>query len=443
MTRASMTRRSHLGANRSTKLDRPRAASKRKPYKILLEAVTQERKKLQSVLTYTAHAPPGYSYVPVGHPDLTEYCKDYCRKHNLDVHIVSAKPTSKLSSNPEKISHHVHRLGYHFPNEVVGQACDVLGYSIRNNSYQKNTQNLDTTRLARSLAEHGRRMQLRNSPAMEGESKDQIRAAIRDLFPKIPSYDLDEIVDHAFQEGTKRVGNAKELSLARRVQLAVAAHIRHNYTDYDRLLRVGSWTEARAKVEHVSLAKLKEWRDENDTDEVEETFREVIVLDDDESEADETLSDAAGSELSLEIVSSRAAGRDLQYDDFAHYPRVDAGNANGTPRRNHSRPEHLPSSNSLPARTVDLSGGGLFPRGHIQPLPSTFPRQYEPHLDSPFSRIEPLSTASATEPVVYGAPPRTQMRGADGRWYNVSTGTLSCSKQALLRAYPSLFVNAC
>ena len=98
----------------------------------------------------------------------------------------------------------------------------------------------------------------------------------------------------------------------------MVAHIRHTYTEYDNILKrkTGSWLEARQRVEHVSLAKLKEWRDETDeaSNELEETFREVIVLDDDEEESsDEEISSAPETrEHSMEIVSSRATARDLQ-----------------------------------------------------------------------------------------------------------------------------------
>ncbi|KAL1596668.1 hypothetical protein SLS60_009316 [Paraconiothyrium brasiliense] len=99
--------------------------------------------------------------------------------------------------------------------------------------------------------------------------------------------------------------------------LAVVAHIRHTYTEYDNILKhkTGTWTEARQQVEHVSLAKLKEWRDETDeaSNELEETFREVIVLDDDEESSDDESSSAPDTrEPSMEIVSNRATARDLQ-----------------------------------------------------------------------------------------------------------------------------------
>lgn len=78
--------------------------------------------------------------------------------------------------------------------------------------------------------------------------------------------------------------------MARRAQLAVVAHIRHLYTDYDRLLKVKSFHEARSSVEQSTLAKLIAWRgdDENGQTVLEDVFREVIVIsDDEESESEE------------------------------------------------------------------------------------------------------------------------------------------------------------
>lgn len=103
--------------------------------------------------------------------------------------------------------------------------------------------------------------------------------------------------------------------MARRAQLAVVAHIRHVYTDYDRLLKTTSFQEARSHVEDPTLAKLVEWRgdDENGKTVLEDVFREVIVISDDEdsdSEGDHPLS--PGRDPSVEIVSSNALHGELQ-----------------------------------------------------------------------------------------------------------------------------------
>lgn len=155
------------------------------------------------------------------------------------------------------------------------------------------------------------------------------------------------------------MGNAKELSLARRVQLAVVAHIRHVHTDYDNILKRkgGTWLEAREQVEPVSLAKIKEWRDETDeaSNELEETFREVIVLDDDDSSDDESSSPPDTREPSIEIVSSRATARDLQPE------QVDRLQA------------HDPYVSRASRRTIVLRSMGTNPTLSLPPSPSDYP----------------------------------------------------------------------
>lgn len=253
-----------------------------------------------------------------------------------------AKPKGKAHGDPEKEAPRIdtQRIGHHFPNEIIDEACDVLGYFFRNGVFQKSSRNYEETQLARSLHNYGQRMRLHGRPATETETKGQIRGAILEVFPKVPEADLNAIVDHAFEEGTNRVGNAKELTLARRVQLAVGAYIRHQYTDYDKILKTGgSWSDARSRAQPLSYAKLREWRDEADnSNELEETFREIIVLDDeDEDDDSETSEDTAfGTDergQSLEIISSRATARELQPDDTVVAPRADAYSVSRMPRR--------------------------------------------------------------------------------------------------------------
>lgn len=87
----------------------------------------------------------------------------------------------------------------------------------------------------------------------------------------------------------------------------MVAHIRHVYTDYDRLLKETSYPVARASVEQATLAKVIEWRgdDENGQKVLEDVFREVIVISDDEdSSTDEEDSPApADREDSVEVIS--------------------------------------------------------------------------------------------------------------------------------------------
>ena len=76
------------------------------------------------------------------------------------------------------------------------------------------------------------------------------------------------------------------LPLFRRVQLAVVAHIRHMYTNYEHLLKEVPWQAARALVESKTLTKVAEWRgeDDEDPDAIEDTLREIIVISEDEDD---------------------------------------------------------------------------------------------------------------------------------------------------------------
>ncbi|EMD95726.1 hypothetical protein COCC4DRAFT_183428 [Bipolaris maydis ATCC 48331] len=366
--------RPQYAPQRSGTLEQPRAvAKKKKPYKIVLEAVTQEKKKLHSILTYASNAPTGFGFIPAGHPEFTEWCKEQCRQRNLDVHIVSAKPKNKMHSDPEKLSHHVHRVGHHFPLQIIDLACSKFGYTYDESQGLQKAKDGDRTNwIARRFEDYSSRQVKQGRPTTEKETKGYIHGAVREMFPKIPDDDLQAIVTHAFEEGTNRVGNAKELSLARRVQLAVVAHIRHTYTDYDKLLKSGGWMEARSKVESVSLAKLKEWRDEADeqSNELEETFREVIVLDDDDEPSSERHSTSTPDEReqSMEIVSSRATAHDLQPELHANYPRNDM---RGGARRTIVLPRYLPP------RSGPLPGSS-----HPQPFPQLPPPPMHATLNS-------------------------------------------------------------
>ncbi|PKX94481.1 DUF2293 domain-containing protein [Aspergillus novofumigatus IBT 16806] len=163
-----------------------------------------------------------------------------------------------------------------------------------------------------------------NSEASQIIINTEARDVLRDLFPNIPDNDLNQIIKTAFQKGQRKVGTAVELPLARRAQLAVVAHIRHIYTDYDRLLKTTSFHEARSAVEEPTLAKLVEWRgdDENGKTVLEDVFREVVVIsDDDDSDAEEgEVSCSVNRDHSIEIISSHQRAEELETRpvNFAH-----------------------------------------------------------------------------------------------------------------------------
>ncbi|KAJ5691488.1 hypothetical protein N7488_012223 [Penicillium malachiteum] len=263
-------------------------------HKVIMESVTQEKKKLRSVICFEAKAPTGYTFIPAGNPHLTTACKERCRKENIQIYAVSTTP----HLHTHNLSQHVHRIGYHFPSTVVAAVCSELGLYLTNSGKAVPFHTLGS---------------LANRPSSDPEASQEVinteaRDTIKDLFPNIPDKDLFQIIKTSFQKGQRKVGTASELPLARRAQLAVVAHVRHLYTDYDRLLKQGSFHDARSAVEQPTLAKVVAWRgdDENGQAELEDVFREVIVIsdDDDDSETDDEIVTASETRDESVIILS-------------------------------------------------------------------------------------------------------------------------------------------
>jgi hypothetical protein len=132
-------------------------------------------------------------------------------------------------------------------------------------------------------------------------------------------------------------------------------------------------------VEHVSLAKLKEWRDEvgQTSNELEETFREVIVLDDDEEEdtSDDDTPKTDTREPSMEFFSSRATARDLQPEPIERMP----GN--------------LLYATRAPRRTVYLRPLPSYPRSSLPSSPThTHPQMYRADPRAPPPPVAAVET---------------------------------------------------
>ncbi|KAK4543718.1 hypothetical protein LTR36_005363 [Oleoguttula mirabilis] len=234
----------------------------------------------------------------------------------------AAQPVSKHAVDPDKVSHHIHRIGYHFKADVVEEACEQLGYTLHKGHYVKEADLLEQhqkSAMAQTLRRFGIDPFVINKRG-QSDTLDQVRMFIKELFPKMPAQDLNEIVRHAWEEGTKRVGNSNDLDLPRRAQLATIARIRHMYTDYDRLLRAFEWKEARSMVEPECLKKLIEWRGEtedDDDDELEEIVRETIVLDSDDEDAGGRASEA-DDENSIEVEPGDASEVEITHHTVSH-----------------------------------------------------------------------------------------------------------------------------
>lgn len=269
------------------------------------------------------------------------------------------------------------------------EACEKLGYVPYEGRFitlaDLQQQRYDS-QITKILAKHGMHVKANE------ETETQVRAAIKELFPKIPQQDLENIVTFAWQKGSKRVGEALEIPLARRVQLAVIARIRHAYTDYDALLRsFGNWQEVRAEVEPVTLQKLIEWRGEHgdEDDDLEEIVRETIVLDDDDEDDDDdapiTVESGSDESSDIEIVHRPAAEADLRAEetderDHKYLRRYQQ------PQRPQKRT--MTERNDIARQKISAARNALHnksaPNGHQQvPLPNAQPIYAHPAQEPP------------------------------------------------------------
>ncbi|WYZ37484.1 hypothetical protein EsH8_II_000990 [Colletotrichum jinshuiense] len=229
-----------------------------------------KKKPLLFEITTDPSPPPGMVYIPIGNPELTERCKDISRELGASVYIVTY-----AKRDASELSQQIHRVGHHIREYIVDRAKRELGQDTIVHPATIGPDNIEKI------------------PENQDDIDKQADSALRELFPRIPNTDRQEIINHAFQKGKQFkgelvVGLQQELSLSRRVQLAVLAHIRHNHTRYDKLLRETSWANARRATEQLCLDILVKWRgdDENGRNQLDEILREVVVLSDDSDEED-------------------------------------------------------------------------------------------------------------------------------------------------------------
>lgn len=172
-----------------------------------------KKKKLEVKETNDPRPPPGFEFVPMGNPDLTQACKDISREKDAMVLIVTAGTVKNA------LSQQIHRLGHHIRQTIVDQA--------RKEIMDSEDESDQGSRPPPGVPEP--------IPESQREINEQADKALRDLFPRIPHTDRRIIIEHSFRKGLNRkgeppVGLARDIPLYRRVQLAVLAHIRHTHT---------------------------------------------------------------------------------------------------------------------------------------------------------------------------------------------------------------------
>lgn len=210
----------------------------------------------------------------------------------------------------------------------------------------------------------------------------------------------------------------------------MVAHIRHLYTDYDKLLKSGSFHDARSTVEQPTLAKLVAWRgdDENGQKVLEDVFREVIVIsdDDDDSEVEEEAV-ASNRDQSVEILSSQARSqpvslvktstldplREMSEEAPPGFRFVPAVPKKAADRRGFSRYQ---AWNRALTKYGNGSAGGAGSASVVGPVGSAgagpagtateqSPRHGQRHIgDSPRHREQPLEAPRANPPSRFETP---------------------------------------
>lgn len=144
----------------------------------------------------TSIPPQGYSFIPLGHPELTKLCKELSREQGVKIYIVSVgdlddrkdrvhvkAKKKKQNCNPtgaQSFANQMSRMGFHFSSSIVDKARETLS--------------LD----ARSYPISGPSRRPEPIPASQEEYHAQVDAVLRDLFPRIPHTDRQIIIDHAF-----------------------------------------------------------------------------------------------------------------------------------------------------------------------------------------------------------------------------------------------------
>lgn len=103
---------------------------------------------------------------------------------------------------------------------------------------------------------------MRRAAVQKRDSADIAKASAELLgqFCKIPAAEKEVVLKHGFKKHSGRVGRTSSISLAKKVTLAVIAHIRHKQTEYDVLLRAGETREKARKLTWKEIeGVMKQW----------------------------------------------------------------------------------------------------------------------------------------------------------------------------------------
>ena len=133
---------------------------------------------------------------------------------------------------------------------IVEKGKEKIGIRVPKNIY------INVQNSARETAETRLAATERRDAAVLREAEVEMKR----LYPKIPAADRKACLKRAFRKHSRRVGRSGQITMARKVDLAVTAHIRHGHTSYDELLKKGADREEARKAVTKDILKLRrEW----------------------------------------------------------------------------------------------------------------------------------------------------------------------------------------
>jgi hypothetical protein len=135
----------------------------------------------------------------------------------------------------------------------------------------------------------------------DDQDQERFLKVIQEQYPRIPAEDADQIAKWAMRKRSGRVGRTSTLPLEKKVHLAVAAHIRHRHTDYEKLFKEIPRDEARKAVAAGVKGLLLQWKEGSGLED------DPIVLED--SSSGESEIDEVGSRLEQTRISPRKSPR--------------------------------------------------------------------------------------------------------------------------------------
>ncbi|KAK3334051.1 hypothetical protein B0T19DRAFT_419968 [Cercophora scortea] len=150
--------------------------------------------------------PPGYIFVPKGNVYLTKNCRLQTHAAHKPLYVV-------ISGRGPSKSARTKVLGLRCPKSIFTavKAAEQASASTRASAVKKRDATIEET----------------------------FERAILELYPRVPPHEIPRILKHALKKNSRRVGRTVKMDLEYKVRLAVKAHIRHNYTNYETWLKEG------------------------------------------------------------------------------------------------------------------------------------------------------------------------------------------------------------